>query len=225
MSLSTQHLNYSRKLMQAGVAGVLGFSTLTIALPAQALNFSFTGDVATNGGITTITNAFNDGSDDNGVNFNVSRNNPVGIGDLETALGVPQGTLDSNPTEGSAIFTDLLVNAGDTFSFNYNFFSNDTVNADYGFVTVLFGSDPAQLFKLASAPSPAPGFSSSFSYSFAAAGSYQVGIDVVDVEDTVASLVLNVSDATLTPVPTPAMLPGLIGFGLTMLRKRKSEAQ
>lgn len=208
--------------MQAGVAGVLSFGTLTVALPAQALNFSFTGDVATNAGVTTITNAFNDGSDDNGVNFNVSGNNPVGIGDLETALGVPQGTLDSNPTEGSAIVTDLLVRAGDIFSFNYNFFSNDAVNADYGFVTVLFGSDPAQVFKLASAPSPASGF---FSYNFATAGSYRVGIGVVDVEDTVASSVLNVSDATLTPIPTPAMLPGLIGFGLTMLCKRKSEAQ
>lgn len=39
--------------------------------------------------------------------------------------------------------------------------------------------------------------------------------------------VLNVDQATVpnpTPVPTPALLPGLVGLGLGVLRKRKAEA-
>lgn len=225
MSTSTLQLTLSRsktKLMQASVAGCLGFGTLTMALPAQALDFTATGDVTGLGDpVVELTNAFSNGSDDS-TNFNLSGSDPVGIDELEGALGVQLGALDDNPTEGSAIITELLANAGDIFSFDWEFFTNDNLSADYAFVTVLFEANPlAEVFKLATAPTAASG---KFSYSFANAGNYKIGIGIVDVGDATGSSGLTISNANVEAIPTPALLPGLIGLGLGVVRKRKSEA-
>jgi hypothetical protein len=50
-------------------------------------------------------------------------------------------------------------------------------------------------------------------------------VDVVYVSGDPDGVALdNVSYGTTTPIPTPALLPGLIGLGLGVLRKRKAEA-
>jgi hypothetical protein len=63
-----------------------------------------------------------------------------------------------------------------------------------------------------------------YSYQFAQAGRYTIGFGVVDVEDFSVTSALQLSGFQYKAIPTPALLPGLVGLGLGLLRKRKSDA-
>jgi hypothetical protein len=70
------------------------------------------------------------------------------------------------------------------------------------------------------------------SYSILAAGNYRLQFGVVNWNDTAFQSGLAFDGATIagkpidptTPIPTPALLPGLIGMGAMALRKRKAAA-
>jgi hypothetical protein len=52
-----------------------------------------------------------------------------------------------------------------------------------------------------------------------------VGVGVVDQGNALQSSVLLISNADLTKaqaVPSPALLPAMVGFGLSLIRKRRS---
>ncbi len=199
-------LGIKKSLFTAGATSLLSLGTLAIANPSYAAsihlsNWSTIGD-------TIVTNSQ--------ATINSGTLNTVlaggGTGSIEDFLGITAGSLDPvgstfGATQGSAIKkTFTSINAGDFFRFNWNFATSDT---DSAFVTInssiipLTGSKP-------------------FSYSFATAGSYNIGIGVVDVEDTIGNSTLTVSDADLQAVPEPMTILGsavALLFG-TLMRRR-----
>jgi hypothetical protein len=213
-------------------AGLLGLSVLLATSPAQALDlttWTSTGDVVKAANQSTITNAFP--GDDGAINFNVSPTAPVSTDVLESFLGLTQGALGATPQEGSAIKKSFTAQAGDQFSFDWNFLTNEPTtggNPDFAFVTI--GSGLNTLATIANATtSPAGIFLrqtglSSFNYTFNTAGTYTIGIGVVDNNDFIASSALQIGNADYKAVPTPALLPALVGFGVAALRKRKQDA-
>jgi len=213
-------------------ASLLGLGMLLASAPAQALDlttWTSTGDVSAATNQSTITNAFL--GDDGAINFNVSPNTPVSTNALENFLGLAPGALGTTPQEGSAIKQTFTAQAGDQISFNWNFFTNEVTGGfpDYAFVTV--NSAINTLATIANATTPSSPFAfqtgvNAFSYTFNTAGTYTIGIGVVDDTDVATSSALQIGNAssTATVVPTPALLPGLIGFGVAALRKRKQNA-
>jgi hypothetical protein len=218
----------------------LFLGSFILSSPSQAASVNFTnflGDITNSGGQTSLTNAF-DGSDDGSVNYNVSTNNPGSADNLETFLGVIPGTLPGNPQEGSAVRTTLAASAGDVFSFDWVFRTNDSVNNDYAFVTI-----DSQVFNLAniSSATTIPGGTlgsnpnpylrqtgnNTFSYTFNTAGTYNVGIGVVDVNDFITSSGLSFTNANTQPVPEPLTILGsgiAAGFGVILKRKQAKKA-
>jgi hypothetical protein len=133
---------------------------------------------------------------------------------LDNFLGIAPGSLDLDPfilqaLEGSAI--KLSVNTGDQLTFD---FSSLLDGDDYAF-TVLNGV----VTRLGSA-------SGTLSQIFGSSGTF--GIGIADLGDITGDSSLLLSNATFTPsataVPTPALLPGLIGLGLSAMRKRKQQS-
>jgi hypothetical protein len=199
-------------------AGMVALSGLA-ASSAQAASLDFTGwtpagDVTKSLSSATITNADNDGLDDSS-NINLSGTDPLGPGDLEDSLGLSTGGLGSSAQEGSGIYTDLTVGAGDLFSFDWSIDNLDSADR----ISAAINGNIFDLVGLV-------GSSYSFSHSFATAGTFRVGVGVVDQDNSVNSSKLTISNAQLTPaaaIPTPAMLPGMIGFGLSLIRKRRPQ--
>jgi hypothetical protein len=206
--------------LAASATGIMLVSSLAASIPAQAASLDLStwtiyGDAVVSPNSATITNALVDGTDDDGSILNVSGSDPLDVGTLETSLGLPPGTLGFDAQEGSAIGTLLSsINAGDVFSFSWNFSVLDSF--DLGFVTIDDVATPGLDLPVFTLTGTSP-----FSYTFAAAGNYRIAIGVVDQTDFINSSVLNISNAQLVPIPTPALLPGLIGLGLSVWRKRK----
>lgn len=207
-----------RNINKAIVLSLFSLSGFTIVSPSFAAsldlsNWDKSGDTIAVPGQATLTNAFSDGSDD-ASNYNVSSNDPTYIDSLETFLGLKSGDLGLDATEGSAIKKAFNVLAGDIISFDYSFLTYDTFKGDRAFVTV------------SNSVIPLTG-SSPFSYTFATAGTYNVGIGVIDVIDNIGSSTLSVTNALVTnanpqPVPEPITTLGSIlagGFGVMLKRK------
>ncbi|BAZ15816.1 hypothetical protein NIES4071_76880 [Calothrix sp. NIES-4071] len=215
----------TKTLLKSVLYSLLSIASITMASPslAAAIDLSTSdtlGDAITSSSQATITNAVPDGRDD-ATNYNVSGKAPEQfLVNLETSLGLNAGTLGLDATEGSAIALKLLgLQRGDVLSFNSDFKIYDTINLDRAFVSIrnTTNIDPAQavIRQLASGIS-------SFSYTFADAGDYNIGIGVLDVDDTSFSSELKVSDARLTPVPEPITILGsatALGFGAVMRRR------
>jgi hypothetical protein len=135
-------------------------------------------------------------------------------GALQNFLGIAPDALDDLPNfldalEGSAL--QLSVNTGDQLTFD---FSSLLVDADDYAFTVLNGA----VTRLSG--------SGTLSQIFGSSGLFSIGI--VDLGDTAGDSSLSLSNATFTPtataVPTPALLPGLVGLGLAAMRKRKQQS-
>jgi hypothetical protein len=216
----------------AATGAVFNFTVLPSIAQAATLNlntWSQFGDVTTTPTQATLTNAVNPntgfGDDDfigiNPINRNISGNNPLFLATtaFEGALTLPQGALGLDAIEGSAIQTILNVMAGDKFSFNWNFQTFDRDNVDRAFVAINNVLNPRASNTAITLTGNSP-----FSYSFATAGSYRVAIGIVDVGDAFSSSILTVNRADLTPIPTPALLPGLIALGLRIGSKRRRAA-
>lgn len=205
--------------LATSATAVMLASSLAASVPAQAASLDLStwtiyGDAVLSPNSATITNALADGTDDD-INLNVSGSDPLDVDTLETSLGLPPGTLGFDAQEGSAIGTLLSsINAGDVFSFDWSF--NDFDVLDFGFVTIDDTSTTGLDLPVFNLTGSTP-----FSYTFAAGGNYRIAIGVIDQTDFIGSSVLNVSNAQLIPIPTPALLPGLIGLGLGVWRKRK----
>ncbi len=216
-------INLSQSLIAIGLASL---GSLALNTPAQAFSFNTWtpyGDVTSSSNTATLTNAAPGGIDDGGIIRNVSGNAPQDIFTLESNLGL-SSVLQDNPIEGSAIQISQLAQAGDSFSFNWLFTTYDPGNPafpirpDRGFVAINNGSSPVVTYLTPGSPSP-------FSYTFATAGNYTISIGVFDQDDVVNSSVLSVSNAQYIAVPTPALLPGLVGMGLATLRRHRGQKQ
>jgi Ca2+-binding RTX toxin-like protein len=125
-------------------------------------------------------------------------------------LGLTSGSLDGlgngNATVGSAIKQTVTVSAGTQLSFDWNFLTNEgtpTSFNDFGFVSIVSNT----LDTLANTNSSF-GFSptifneetgfDTFSYTFQTAGTFTLGIGVVDVGDTVVDSGLLVDNLSFT---------------------------
>lgn len=130
--------------------------------------------------------------------------------DLQIFLNVPDDGLDlsllDQAYEGSALQKTFLAQAGDRFNFDWNFSTSDD---DYAFLLV-----NGIRTNLAA--------SGSFQYVFNTAGSYRVALGLVDIGDFSGDSTLEIRDGTYTTVPTPALLPGLIAFGVGCWNRRRA---
>ncbi|MBW4661393.1 MAG: PTPA-CTERM sorting domain-containing protein [Drouetiella hepatica Uher 2000/2452] len=220
-----------RFALTTSLLGAIGIGSLTLTAPAQAASITNFSDWNTFGDVLptpTTADLSTDGLQDDDFplpsgSFNVSGTpaGPVGtVGGLEDFIGVPIGSLDPDPVfplayEGSAIRYTVDAAAGDSFSFNSIFNTNDTVFSDYAF----FSANGA-----ITTLNTAPGINSPFQYVFATPGTYNLALGIVDVGDFNGSSTVSLSNAqyTSTAIPTPAVLPGLIGMGIATWRKRKA---
>jgi hypothetical protein len=132
-------------------------------------------------------------------------------------LGLAPDALDINifeqATQGSALTN--FFNAGDTVSFNYNFsvFVNNLGVSDLDYAFVVNNGVVERLL----------GITGTYTKTFTTAGVF--GIGTVDMVDKFGASTLSLSNANFQAVPTPALLPGLVGLGISVLRKRKTAVQ
>lgn len=129
-------LNYIKhSFVTVGTTGLLSLGTFAIASPTYAASIDLSsweriGDATT----TTNSATINSGTDNTAFIGG-------GISDIDTFLDVNATDLDAlapdsftGATKGSAIKTTLTgINAGDVFSFNWSFVTNDD---DKAFVTI-----------------------------------------------------------------------------------------
>jgi hypothetical protein len=195
--------NLKHSLLTAGATSLLSFGTFAVASPTYAASIDLSSWTSIGDASTTSTTAtINSGTDNTAFTGG-------GADSVEDFLGITPASLANaipNNQYGSAIKNTLGVNAGDVFSFNWNFATTD---ADKAFVTInnavtqLKGTSP-------------------FTYSFATAGNYNIGLGVVDVDDSIGTSTLTVSNAKIQSVPEPVSIFGSVvalGFGV-QLRKR-----
>ncbi|AFZ22772.1 PEP-CTERM putative exosortase interaction domain-containing protein [Cylindrospermum stagnale PCC 7417] len=196
--------NIKHSFFTVGTGSLLSLGTLTIANPSYAVTLDLTtwnkiGDATLNSPTQATINS--------GTEPTV--NTGGGSGSLEEFLSIPNNAIvDAIPNAvfGSAIQKTYAVNSGDVFSFNYTFSPSDS---DVAFVTI------NNIITTLTASSP-------FSYSFTNAGNYNIGIGVVDVNDSIGPSTLTVTNADLQSVPEPTTMLGLLtglGFGAAMKRR------
>ncbi|GJD19068.1 hypothetical protein RIVM261_040240 [Rivularia sp. IAM M-261] len=228
---------------------MLKLSTLALAIAGSLLiatekvhalnltNSSFeTGDFSgwTNLGQTTVEDSGFGVAPTNGnyqaVLETLSLDTGASANQLESFLELTSGSLTSlGAIEGSAIKQTITVNAGDSFSFDWNFLSDDFQNSDYNDFAFF---SLTNVTELANTFSPTV-FSFSrlsnqteyqkYTYNFQVAGTYTLGFGVADVGDDTVNSALLVDNLKLyhipQTIPEPASISGIciaigLGFGL-----------
>jgi hypothetical protein len=198
---------FKNPLITISITLSTGITSMAISAPAYSINFvnlntfDHLGDVTSN----------------NTVIYSGSSNQVQtggGTGSFEELLGINATDLDAaipNNYYGSAIKSTFSnINHGDVFSFNWNFTSTDQ---DQAFVTI------------ANNIQPLTGNNGTYSYAFTSPGSYNIGIGVVDVDDSTGQSTLTLSNAQIQAVPwetdTLPILGSTILFGIGVWAKRK----
>lgn len=150
--------------------------------------------------------------------------NAAAIPDLVAFLGLPPDSLDelstATATEGSAIKRTFTARAGDTVTFDWNFFTNEDTNLDepvstpsyerndLALVSILIEdvstghlllSDSFWTFVLSSSDLYAETGFDTFSYTLPFTGTYTLGIALADVGDKTGLSSLLVDNVVLTP--------------------------
>lgn len=210
-----------RSTLRASFISLVSFGVSAIATPAHAVAIDFSswqpfGDVTTPGAgeANLSTNALlDDDSPASDSLFNFSgtpASQATPSPDLQDFLGITDDALNIGGIayEGSAIKNTVSVTAGDVFSFNYNFRTNETAFSptlnDFAFFLV-----NNEVFKLADindASNPSTSFTretgvNSYTYTFSAPGDYNLAFGVVDIDDYSITSALQVSNANIQPVP------------------------
>ena len=126
---------------------------------------------------------------------------------LENFLGLNLGDIDGigngDATEGSALHKTIAVEAGDILSFDFNFltdeFTPESTFNDFAFVSITPNSlselaDTNSFFELSPTRFSEETDYDNFTFEFSEAGTYRVGIGVVDSFDTIVDSGLLVDD-------------------------------
>ncbi|AFW95376.1 hypothetical protein [Dolichospermum sp. UHCC 0406] len=194
-------------LITIGITLSTGISFMAISAPAYSITlvnlntFNSIGDVSSNK--TVIYSGL--------LNTVITGG---GTDSLEAFLSIdPNNFSNAIPDNqyGSAIKSTFTnINSGDVFSFNWDFTSTDQ---DQAFVTI------------ANNIQPLTGNNGTYNYAFTSPGSYNVGIGVVDVNDSTGQSTLTLSNAQIQAVPwetdTLPILGSTILFGIGVWAKRK----
>ena len=237
--MSSMNISLGQKKHIFAVGAIaLGLSSVFIgSAPAQALvlngDFSdgFTGwDTL---GPTSITSGGNPAAQ-LGVGGTQSTSS------IESFLGLTPGSLAGLSSKnnalfngansffgGSAIKQSFTANAGDVVSFAYNFTTQDYLPFnDFAFTTLSSSIEGLASVKLVGNVEGNTTSTGPKTYSWVAptTGTYTLGLGVINVGDDDVGTTLVVDNASTTAVPTPALLPGLIGLGVSVWRKRKGES-
>ncbi|MFB2771015.1 hypothetical protein ACE1AT_17235 [Pelatocladus sp. BLCC-F211] len=199
----------------------LSFNTFTLPEPypnPTVINSSFESSDFTGWttlGATTIeTPAFNSGPSE-GTSQALLSTGGVTFSDtiIETFLGLETGSLDNfgngDVTQGSAIRQTFTANAGDILTFDWNFLTNESAqvfsNNDFSFVSISSESELADTTFSSLVTSSTTEFFAetgfqTFSFTIPTAGTYTLGLGVVDVGDNTIDSGLLVDNVTLTSV-------------------------
>jgi hypothetical protein len=192
---------FSRTAVVISIAGAIEIWASALPASAAAINFSTwsaSGNVSAGvGSASLLTNPNSTNALDSTLQFF------LGLNPEELDISISE-----QATQGSALTS--FFNAGDTVSFNYNFAVSGS-DLDYAFVVNNGGVERLL------------GITGTYTKTFTTAGIF--GIGTVDVEDVTGPSVLSLSNANFQAVPSPALLPGLVGLGVSVLRKRKTAAQ
>jgi hypothetical protein len=169
----------------------------------------------------------------------------VGDSLLEIFLGLPAGILDIGgvAVNGSAVKQTVLVNAGDTLEFDYDYANNEVYpgNPDYVFFSVV-GPSGAEVVKLVDWTSTQniPGYylgpaaeyvrhtgyrnygtDPGYAYTFTQDGTFTVGFGAVDVNGNSGKSGMLVDDVHITTtIPEPSVA-SLVLLGLVGLARRR----
>ncbi|BAZ87824.1 hypothetical protein NIES806_40550 [Dolichospermum compactum NIES-806] len=198
---------FKNPLITIGITLSTGISSMAISAPAYSINlvnlntFNSIGDVISNN--TVISSGSPNTVEISG-----------GTGTLEDFLGIDPtnfSTVIPDNTFGSAIKSTFSnINSGDVFSFQWQFNQD---NQDQAFVAI------------ANNIQALTGNNGTYSYTFTSPGSYNIGIGVVDVNDTTGQSTLTLSNAQIQAVPwetdTLPILGSTILFGIGVWAKRK----
>ncbi len=184
----------------------------------------FTG--TTNAALLSIGNF----TDNGGGSYTLSTNSNIPDTTIENFVGLPAGQLDllstGNATVGSAITDSFNITAGQTFSFDWSWTSDEIQGAtfnDFSFYSLSLNGSGV----LADTFTP-DGTTSSFSWLASSSGLLQYGIGVMDVNDQIVDSFLTVNNISLSsnnnnvPEPTSIALLGLGLAGLSFSRKKKT---
>jgi hypothetical protein len=146
----------------------------------------------------------------------------------ESFLGLAPGSLAAinvNPTNGSFMKQAFFANAGSIVSFDWEFNANDYLPFnDFAFYSLTSANLLSDVQAVGNYGSSGP---RSTSFTIATSGLYTLGFGVFNSVDQALSLTtLSIDNVSVTgdAIPTPALLPGLIGLGFGVLRKRKGQA-
>lgn len=232
-------------MKKQGITVAIALATLFAGNAMAVTNGSFTngltgwnalGDVNLQAGailMTTASVGFEDDFPEAAGAFNASGSAAAEagvVGGIEDFIGVAMGNLNAGENfafEGSVLKQTFNVNAGDTLTFNWNFFTNEASSgADYAFVSIN-GALTTLATPLDAANSSLPyayttGFQT-FSQKFDAASSVTLAFGVVDVNDYNVTSALWFDNVAVVPEPeTYAMF--LAGLGLMgFVSRRKSK--
>lgn len=151
------------------------------------------GDVAVQSGVVIMTTAslgFQDDFPEAAGAFNFSAHDAISSTVLESFSGLTAGAFDSNdfPYEGSELKQTFSVNAGDKLSFDWNFFTNEAVNASPDFAFFSINGVSTQLASsanatIASVPYAFSTGKSTFSQTFTLAATLSLVFGVTGVTD------------------------------------------
>ncbi len=164
------------------------------------------------------------------------------IDDIETELGLQPGDLSflqpddaDEVIEGSLITQEIIVNAGDTIHFDFNFLTDEFFGGnDLAFFYSGEFGNTADLVLLNDVESAAfigtdtqyadgTGWSSG-SYHYANGGNFLIGFGVVDVFDEFISTGLLVDNVRVEVIPEPRTISLVLGvmFGFLLWLKRRN---
>ena len=202
--------------------------------------------------LTTINNA-NASSDpiSGGAPSNQSGSNAVTITSIDSFLGIPSGTIRNGVgagsaagTEGSAFKLTITLGVGEVLSFNYQFLTQEDVfvtagyHRDFAFATLSLGgslqnytvldtADNALITPPDQTPFPYAADPGVFTFTATSAGTYTLGIGVVDATTTDIISGLLVDNIAVSPIPEPSTYALLAGGGMLLLgwkRRRRAAA-
>lgn len=158
--------------------------------------------------------------------------------DLASIMGVTESALEAtnaglNATDGSLMYQSTSANAGDTFTFNWNFVEEDYLPFDdWAFYGVQYEGGVTELFKFASLGTTGPDEGASINgwesltVTTSQTGNYTFYFGVVNTDDTEYDSTLFIDGITgtgslSTEVPEPSSIAIFAAGLLGLLRLRK----